>query len=49
MNGYVLGGYVVVLGSIAGYAASLVTRLRGAQQRAASHVRDAAVKASGEA
>lgn len=33
MNGYVLGGYVIVLGSIGLYALSLVGRIHGAKRR----------------
>jgi hypothetical protein len=36
VNGYVLFGYIVVLGAIGGYAFSLVARLRIARQRARS-------------
>ena len=35
MNGYVEGGYVVVLTSLGGYGASLVVRLRAARRRLA--------------
>lgn len=34
MNGYVLGGYIIVLGSVGTYALSLVARLRSAKRRA---------------
>lgn len=33
MNGYVLGGYIVVLGAIGLYAVSLVERIRSARRR----------------
>jgi hypothetical protein len=36
MSGYVEVGYVVVLGSIAGYAVSLVSRERAARRRLAA-------------
>ena len=49
MNAYVLGGYVVVIGSIGGYAASLVARLNSAQRRVQMNARNATTKVSGNA
>lgn len=34
MNGYVVGGYIIVFGSMGAYATSLVFRLRAAKRRA---------------
>ena len=34
MNGYVVSGYVVVLGSLSAYAVSVSSRLRAARRRA---------------
>jgi hypothetical protein len=38
MNGYVAGGYVVVLGSLGLYAATLVARLRRARNRRGARI-----------
>jgi hypothetical protein len=40
MNGYVIGGYLVVLLSLSTYAFFLVQRLRAAKRRIGGSVRD---------
>lgn len=49
MNGYVEAGYVVGLGTLAGYAASLVARERSARRRlAGGGVRQVAAPSASE-
>ena len=45
MNGYVEAGYVVVLGTLSAYSATLVVRERAARMRLGSVSRAAATKA----